>query len=382
MIDPPPPRAAEFFAGIGLVRLALEKQGWDVVFANDIDPKKGEMYRANWPGDDHLLLRDIHALQADELPDCDLFTASFPCNDLSIAGKGMGLSGAHSSAYWGLIRLLHDLGDRRPRLVLLENVVGFLQSRGGEDFAAAVESLAELGYCLDALILNALHWTPQSRRRLFVIASLERPRGAQTMALESDARPAPLCRFINSRQEFDWALRPLPGLPAPSASLADIVEHVPHDDPQWWSPERVDYFMNQLSPRHAELARSMQSSDRISCATAFRRVRKGRSMAELRTDGLAGCLRTPRGGSGRQILFQAGQGRVQVRLLNPRECARLQGVPDDYLINVPVNQALFGFGDAVCVPAVEWIARHCLTPMVRATGGAWVAGSAASTPAG
>jgi DNA (cytosine-5)-methyltransferase 1 len=86
-------------------------------------------------------------------------------------------------------------------------------------------------------------------------------------------------------------------------------------------------------------------------------------MAELRTDGIAGCLRTPRGGSGRQILFKAGKGHYKVRLLTARECARLQGVPDDYVIDVTLNKALFGFGDAVCVPAVEWIAKHYLTPL-------------------
>jgi DNA (cytosine-5)-methyltransferase 1 len=74
--------AAEFFAGIGLVRLALERQGWCIVFANDIDPDKEEMYRHNWPKDDHLVVGDIHKLKADDVPTCDLFTASFPCNDL------------------------------------------------------------------------------------------------------------------------------------------------------------------------------------------------------------------------------------------------------------------------------------------------------------
>jgi DNA (cytosine-5)-methyltransferase 1 len=98
-----------------------------------------------------------------------------------------------------------------------------------------------------------------------------------------------------------------------------------------------------------------------SYATAFRRVRYGKSMAELRTDGIAGCLRTPRGGSGRQILFKAGRGKCQVRLLTARECARLQGVPDEFVIDVPLNQALFGFGDAVCVPAVEWLVKNALT---------------------
>jgi DNA (cytosine-5)-methyltransferase 1 len=118
-----------------------------------------------------------------------------------------------------------------------------------------------------------------------------------------------------------------------------------------------------LSDKHAEQARKMIAERSYGYATAFRRVRHEKSMAELRTDGIAGCLRTPRGGSGRQILFKAGKGKYQVRLLTARECARLQGVPDTYVVDVPLNQALFGFGDAVCVPAIEWIAQHYLTPL-------------------
>ena len=74
-------RAVEFFSGIGLVRLALENQGWHIVFANDIDPDKAEMYRHNWPTDDQLVVGNIHALKPDDLPDCELFAASFACND-------------------------------------------------------------------------------------------------------------------------------------------------------------------------------------------------------------------------------------------------------------------------------------------------------------
>ena len=86
-------------------------------------------------------------------------------------------------------------------------------------------------------------------------------------------------------------------------------------------------------------------------------------MAELRVDGIAGCLRTPRGGSGRQILVKAGFGEFYARLLTPRECARLMGT-DDFTISVSLNQALFGFGDAVCVPVVEWIAENYLNPAI------------------
>ena len=358
-----PLRAAEFFAGIGLVRLALEKQNWQVVFANDIDPDKAEMYRHNWPKDDHLVVGDIHKLKAEELPDCELFTASFPCNDLSIAGRQDGLNGKESSAFWGLIDLIRDLGERRPPLVMLENVVGFLASNKGRDFEQAMLAMNNVGYTVDAFILNAVRWVPQSRARMFIIAKRDGDEDPTTFATESDARPAPLTTFINTHQNIRWNIRDLPPLPKPNSFLREIIEDLPSNDPHWWNEERVRYFMNQLSPRHELQAKLMIVGKAIGYATAFRRVRKERSMAELRTDGIAGCLRTPRGGSGRQILFKAGRGKHQVRLLTARECARLQGVPDTYKINVPLNQALFGFGDAVCVPAIEWIAKNYLTPV-------------------
>lgn len=359
----PTVRAAEFFAGIGLVRLALESCGWSVVFANDIDPDKHELYRQNFDDRD-FHLGDIHKLRAADIPDCELFTASFPCNDLSIAGSWSGLSGKESSAFWGLIDILKEMGERRPPLVMLENVVGFLQSNGGKDLESALLALNALGYSVDAFILNALHWTPQSRARLFVVAkAFGIESSGDTLAAESDSRPDALAVFINTHHNVRWDIRALPTLPKSKVLLADIIEHLPEDDPHWWDADRSAYLFSQLSDRHLLAARRMMEQDTDQYATAFRRVRQGRSMAELRTDGIAGCLRTPRGGSGRQILFQAGRGAYRVRLLTARECARLQGVPETYKIDVPLTQALFGFGDAVCVSAVRWIAEHYLTPI-------------------
>jgi DNA (cytosine-5)-methyltransferase 1 len=361
-----PPRAftaAEFFAGIGLVRLALESEGWHVAFANDIDANKQRMYVENF-GRDDFHLGDIHHLSADDLPTCDLFTASFPCNDLSIAGARQGLHGKESSAFFGLTNLLEHLADRKSPLVLLENVVGFLQSHGGADFETAMLKLNDLGYNVDAFILNAMHWVPQSRARLFVVASMDRGEDRNAFTQEGPHRTRALADFINLHQNIRWNIRRLPRLPQTRRRLADIIEDLPEDDSHWWNQERADYFMGQLNDRHLVQAKLMIAQDTYSYATAFRRIRKGRSMAELRVDGIAGCLRTPRGGSGRQILFRGGKGGYRVRLLTARECARLQGVPDSYRLDgIPLNQALFGFGDAVCVPAVRWIVRHYLTPL-------------------
>lgn len=355
----PERKAIELFAGIGLVRLALERCGWNVVFANDNDEKKAEIYRENFGGE-HLSTADVRSLTADDLPDAAILTASFPCNDLSIAGAWKGLDGDHSGMFWHVIRLLEELGARKPPFVLLENVVGFLMSHKGKDFETALLALNELGYCVDAVIVDASHFTPQSRARLFII-------GKQTsqhsfLMSDSDARPPQLRKFIQQHSHIAWDLRPLPNLPKSTVRLKDIVEDLPADDPLWWNAQRTEYFMSQLSDRHAEVAAKMIAGRKHHYATAFRRVRNGRSMAELRSDGIAGCLRTPRGGSGRQILFKAGYGKHAVRLLSARECARLQGVPDNYKINVTLNQALFGFGDAVCVPAVQWIVENYLIP--------------------
>jgi DNA (cytosine-5)-methyltransferase 1 len=354
--------AAEFFSGIGLVRLALENQGWRVLWANDIDPDKAEMYQANFRHD-HLVVDDVHKIEPDSIPDCTLYTASFPCNDLSIAGAMDGLNGKESGAFWGLIRILKERGEARPPMVLLENVVGFLMSAEGKDFETALLALNELGYAVDTLIINAKTFVPQSRPRLFVIATRDDGGERNTTAEVSDVRPDTLATFINLHPHIRWNIRKLPKLPHRVHDISEIIEDLPDDDPHWWDEDRAKYFMGQLSPRHEFLAKAMIGQKHVSYATAFRRVRKGRSMAELRTDGIAGCLRTPRGGSGRQILYKAGKGRYQVRLLTARECARLQGVPDSFnLDDIPLNQALFGFGDAVCVPVIEWIVKHHLTP--------------------
>ena len=123
---------AEFFAGIGLMRMGLEREGWKIAYANDIAADKYEMYSEHFrDAEFHFVLDDIHKLDADTIPTVTLATASFPCNDLSLAGMRKGLAGKESSAYWGFVRILDEMGDRRPPLVLLENVAGFLTSHGG-----------------------------------------------------------------------------------------------------------------------------------------------------------------------------------------------------------------------------------------------------------
>jgi DNA (cytosine-5)-methyltransferase 1 len=361
------PTVAEFFAGIGLMRYGLERAGWKVVFANDIDPQKHSMYDAHF-GDasNHFQMGDIHRLAVEQIPTVSLATASFPCTDLSLAGARRGLNTGESSAFWGFIRLLKEMGQRRPRIVLLENVVGFMTSHGGTDFKAALLALNDIGYSVDPFIVDAMWFVPQSRQRLFVVAQRNgksNNRNLQRPLDESPLRPKALKAFIEEHPEINWRLRALQA-PAPSAlPLEGILESLSDAAAEWWNDERTQYLLDQMSPKHRDVADRMVKGRAWSYGTVFRRIRNGRSMAELRTDGVAGCLRTPKGGSARQILFKAGRGTRKARLLTPRECARLMGA-DDFKINVALNQALFGFGDAVCVPVVEWIARNYLNPLL------------------
>ena len=200
---------AEFFAGIGLMRCALEKHGWRAAYANDIDPRKQDMYRAHFGAD--FDLRDIHDISSRSIPSVTLATASFPCNDLSLAGSRAGLAGTQSGAFWGLVRLLKEMGARRPPLVLLENVAGFLNSHGGRDFEQALLALNRLGYAVDAFILDAAHFVPQSRPRLFVLGL--RAEGDCGELRESEVRPPSLVDFIAAHPEIRWRIRELPPQP-------------------------------------------------------------------------------------------------------------------------------------------------------------------------
>lgn len=362
------PTFADFFAGIGLVRIALEREGWRAVWANDINPVKFKMY-SDFFGPDHYLLDDIRNVRAESIPSVDLAHASFPCVDLSFAGKRAGLNGKESGLIWEFFRILHEMrkDGRLPRLVSIENVVGWLTSGGGRDFYAVIKGLGTLGYRCDAILLDAAWFVPQSRPRIYVVAHLgphPAMEGSPMDARPSRLRPPRLLEFMRRHPELSWGLLTLPEPPVLQTRLEDLLEDLPDDDPAWWPEERVAHLLDQMKPEHREAVLGAVRGRSVSAMTVYRRMRGGKSMAEVRSDGIAGCLRTPRGGSSRQILLIAGGGRLRVRLMTAREYARLQGVPEDYPIAVNYNQALWGFGDGVCVPCMAWLAKHALNTLV------------------
>ena len=129
----------EFFAGSGMVRAGLG-DGWNCLFANDLDEKKAAAYEENW-GAEELLVRDVGEVLPSQLPSkANLAWASFPCQDLSLAGMGAGLKGDRSGTFWPFWNLVKNLNreGRRPDTVVLENVCGALTSHGGADFTSLI----------------------------------------------------------------------------------------------------------------------------------------------------------------------------------------------------------------------------------------------------
>ena len=356
-----PLRAAEFFAGIGLMRGGLEAAGIETIWANDIEPRKRELYVANF-GEREFILADVRDLKGASVPNVDLATASFPCTDLSLAGnrRGLGDSAAPhgleggSSMFWEFARVLEEMGTRRPQIVLLENVLGFQSSRGGKDILDTIRELNRLGYSCDLLSVDARHFVPQSRPRMFIVGLSDPPRA---WVADVSQRPAWVQRFARTPPGIRMHTAPLPPLPESTTTLRDIVERFDSGSPEWWEADRVDLFVRSLSTLQAARLNTLRRARTLKWRTAYRRTRNGVAVWEIRADELAGCLRTARGGSSRQALVEAGRGGLRIRWLMPREYARLMGA-ENFTIVGGRNQALFGFGDAVCVPVISWLARH------------------------
>ena len=360
----------EFFAGGGMARLGLG-EGWDCAFANDFDPVKAATYRANFAdAAAHFREGDVWRLCAADLPGrADLAWASSPCQDFSLAGARAGLGGGRSSAFFGFWRLVEALAaaGRAPRAIVIENVGGLLSSHGGRDFAALGAALADQGYRFGALEIDAAAFLPQSRPRVFVVASREplpaglvgeSPFHSRAVKAAAEALPPALAAH------WVWWRVQAPAIR--NMDLAALLE--PDAAVAWHGPERTDRWLALMAPLHRARVEACRARGERAVGAVYRRMRleEGRRVqrAEVRLDGLAGCLRTPRGGSSRQVIVVVDRGQVRTRLLSPREAARLMGLPETYRLPAAATSALHVAGDGVAVPVVRWLARELLEPLL------------------
>jgi DNA (cytosine-5)-methyltransferase 1 len=246
-----------------------------------------------------------------------------------------------------------------------------LTSNGGADLSALVHAIDAFGYRVGALEIDAALFTPQSRPRLFLICA----RGVPShLAAAGPSEPfhAQSIRNVVARlpealrRRFVWWRLEAP--PKRNTQLIDLLE----DDHAvtWNDSQKTERLLGQMSALQRARLDALRESGQRRVGAVFRRIRVEHGQriqrAEARFDGLAGCLRTPAGGSSRQILLFLDPTGVRSRLLTPREAARLMGVPDDYPLPNSQTAALYLIGDAVCVPVVRWLSQHLLAPLAGA----------------
>jgi len=368
------PRYAEFFCGGGMVRAALQDR-WDCVLANDIDPMKCKVYAQNW-GRTALHEGDIAAMPDDLLrQQIDLYWASSPCQDFSLAGKGQGLSGARSGVFAAWADKIETAikAGFAPRIIAFENVVGLVSRNAGADLNTVLGTFVRLGYKVGALEIDARSFLPQSRPRLFVVCV----RNDVDICGLTSAKPdhafhgKKLQKFLGSASRpvrSNWVWWTLADLAVSGPDLADVLEKRP--GMPWFNDADTDRLLTLMSPPSLERLRVARKAGRTVVGTIYKRGRPDgdgnvRQRAELRTDGLAGCLRTPAGGSSRQILMFIKGNQTRARLVSSREVARLMGLDDSYRMPDTYNNAYRVAGDGVAVPVVRYLDEVLFRPILQ-----------------
>jgi DNA (cytosine-5)-methyltransferase 1 len=341
----------EFFAGSGLVAYGL-KGMFSPIWSNDISDKKAAVYYSNFESN-HFVLDDIGNINGAVLPAAHLSWASFPCQDLSLAGTLGGIDASRSGLIWEWLRILNEI-PIRPSVLLIENVAGLLSSKQGANYIKLHNALRELGYRSGAILIDAVHFVPQSRPRVFVIAvKKDIPIPFELM----DTKP----NWLHNKAAatlgnalYDWIWWKADKPPTRRDNLADVVDlTLPYDK---------DDVLRLIPPRHKE---RLDGMDNV-IATGYRRTRNGKQCLELRFDGVAGCLRTPEGGSSKQFLIVKRNGVTHARVLSPRETARLMGAPDSFVLPEKNNDGYKAMGDAVAMPVATFIGESFLTKLSEA----------------
>jgi len=380
----------EFFAGVGMASIGLG-QAWDCAWANDIDVSKAKIYR-HVHRSDHLDLADVGQV-ADDIEaqnrrtvpfplGVEMAWASFPCQDLSLAGWQRGMKAERSGTYWHFHRIMAALEDRRcrPPILAIENVQGLLY---GDSLAGLCHSLAALGMRFGAMLIDAKRFIPQSRPRVFIVAiddsadvsDFVDPAGGESWPYPKAVHAAYRALPEDLRNRWVWWRLPTPG---PRLATASGIFESDPSDVDYHDADATARLLSLMNSRHLGKVEAAKNSGCRRVGFLYKRTRQGQQRAEVRFDGVAGCLRTPKGGSSRQTVVVVEGDSVRTRLLSRIEAARLMGIGLDAQGRLPdqaqpffpdgltYNEAYRAMGDGVAVPVVAHLEKHLLTPLAQA----------------
>jgi len=310
----------DLFAGIGGIRLAYQNIGGKCVFTSEWDIYSKKTYDANFG---EVPFGDITQISESEIPDHDILLGGFPCQPFSIAGvsKKNSLGRAHGfldetqgTLFFDVARIIDH---KKPKAFMLENVKNLVSHDKGKTFKIIKETLIELGYSIHCKVLDGKHFVPQHRERIIIV-------GFKNSVFEG-------------KEQFKF-----PDLPEPSRAIREILE--PIVDNKYTLSDKLWNYLQEYAKKHKALGNGF-----------------GFGMTNL--DGISRTMSARYYKDGAEILIpQEGK---NPRRLTPRECARLQGFPDEFLIPVSDNQAYKQFGNSVVTPLIQAVGVNIVNEILR-----------------
>lgn len=315
--DHPIPKKSAFtfidlFAGIGGTRLAFEAHKGHCVYSNEWDRFCQRTYLENFSEIPH---GDITKVDAASIPDHDILVGGFPCQPFSIAGvskkKSLGKEHgfkckAQGTLFFDVLRIIET---KRPKMFLLENVKNLKSHDKGNTFRVIEGSLKELGYSVVSEIIDARHWVPQHRERIYIVGFDK--------------------EIFGENPKFKF-----PALPARSPKLGSVLKK--NTDKKYTLTDHLWKYLQDYKKKHQAKGNGF-----------------GFGLVNRRSVTRTLSARYYKDGS--EILIDQGKGK-NPRRLSPPECAKLMGFPKDFQIKVSDTQAYKQFGNSVVVPVVTAIA--------------------------
>lgn len=305
----------DLFAGIGGFRIALESSGGECVFSSEWDKHSQATYLANF----HEVPRgDITQIQESEIPQHDFLCAGFPCQAFSISGKRKGLEDTRGTLFFDIARIAKYA---KPKVLLLENVKNFVKHDEGKTLKILEETLREVGYNIFYKVLRSSDYgVPQARERVYIVG------------------------FRKDLKVRDFAF------PEPTREVRVVADILERDgDLLHHYIERPDVSLTKKDAKPLDSRKPLQIG----------RISRGGQGERIYSPLAAGITLSAYGGG---AASKTGAYLVdgKIRKLSPRECARLQGFPEDYQIPENRNLAYKQFGDSVSVPVLAAIVKQIL----------------------
>lgn len=300
-----------FFAGIGGIDIAFKNSGYNIVWSNEIDSKAVETYKANHKN--KMICKDIKELSFNEIEKVDVITAGFPCQAFSVAGYRKGFSDKRGNIFFEMLRFIDYL---KPKVILLENVKNLLYHDKGKTFQSVKESLIKRGYYLKYAVLNTCEYSklPQNRERVYIVAF---------------------------KEKSYYEIFQFPSKVNMKLTIKDMLE------------KEVDssYYYNKT--KYYPILKQEITNENTCYQWRRKYVRENKS-------NLCPTLTANMGTGGHNVPLVKDD--KDIRKLTPRECARLQGFDDNFILpkNLSKSALYKQIGNSVSVPVIERIAENIL----------------------